>query len=52
MGQLVEQSVLQKGTTGDRLETVMTAAAVRKPDEQVIDGLINSMAFDAASTCA
>jgi hypothetical protein len=48
MGQMVEQSVLQKGTTGDRLETVMTAAAVRKPDEQVIDGLINSMAFDAS----
>jgi hypothetical protein len=46
MGQIVEQSVLQKATTGDRLETVMTAAAVRRPGEQVIDGLINSMAFD------
>jgi hypothetical protein len=46
MGQLVEQSVLQKRTTGDRLETVLTAAAARKPDERVIDGLINSMAFD------
>ena len=46
MGQMVEQSVLQKGTTGDRLETVMTAAEVRKPDVQLIDGLINSMAFD------
>jgi hypothetical protein len=46
MGQLVEQSVLQKRTTGDRLETVLTAATVRKPDESVIDGLINSMAFD------
>ena len=48
MGQMVEQSVLQKGTTGDRLETIMTAAAVRKPNEQVIDALINSMAFDAS----
>jgi hypothetical protein len=46
MGQLVEQSVLQKRTTGDRLETVLTAGTVRKPDESVIDGLINSMAFD------
>jgi hypothetical protein len=48
MGQMVEQSVLQKRTTGDRLETVMTAGEVRKPDEQVIDGLINSMAFDTS----
>jgi hypothetical protein len=46
MGQIVEQSVLQNRTAGDRLETVMTAASVRKPDERVIDGLINSMAFD------
>jgi hypothetical protein len=46
MGQLVEQSVLQKRTTGDRLETVLTAATERRPDERVIDGLINSMAFD------
>ena len=46
MGQLVEQSVLQKNTTGDRIETVLTAATLRKPDERVIDGLINSMAFD------
>jgi len=50
MGQLVEQSVLQKGTTGDRLETVMTAAADRRPDERVIDGLINTMAFDTSVT--
>jgi hypothetical protein len=46
VGQLVEQSVLQKRTTGDRLETVLTAGEARKPDERVIDGLINSMAFD------
>jgi HEAT repeats len=46
VGQLVEQSVLQKRTTGDRLETVLTAATTSKPDERVIDGLINSMAFD------
>jgi hypothetical protein len=46
MGQLVEQSVLQKRTTGDRLETVLTAATSTRPDERVIDGLINSMAFD------
>ncbi len=46
MGQLVEQSVLQKRTTGDRLETVLTAARTTKPDERVIDGLINSLAFD------
>jgi hypothetical protein len=46
MGLLVEQSVLQKRTAGDRLETVLTAATVRKPDERAIDGLINSMAFD------
>ena len=46
VGQLVEQSVLQKRTTGDRLETVLTAATNRKPDERVIDGLINSLAFD------
>ena len=31
---------------GDRLETVLTAATTSKPDERVIDGLINSMAFD------
>jgi hypothetical protein len=48
MGQLFEQSVLEKRTTGDRLETVMTAAATRKPDERMIDGLINSMAFDTS----
>jgi hypothetical protein len=48
MGQMVEQSVLQKRPTGDRLEAVMTEAAVRKPDERVIDGLINSMAFDTS----
>jgi hypothetical protein len=46
MGQLVEQSVLQKRTTGDRLETILTAGTASKPDERVIDGLINSMAFD------
>jgi len=46
MGQLVEQSVLQKRTAGDRLETVLTAARTTKPDEWVIDGLINSLAFD------
>jgi hypothetical protein len=46
MGQLVEQSVLQKQATGDRLETVMTAAGSRKPDERLINGLINTMAFD------
>lgn len=46
MGQIVEQSVLRKETTGNRLETVLTEATVAKPDERVIDGLINSMAFD------
>jgi hypothetical protein len=46
MGQLVEQSVLQKRSTGDRLETVLTAATSTRPDERVIDGLINSLAFD------
>ena len=46
MGQLVEQSVLQKRTTGDRLETVLTAARTAQPDERIIDGLINSLAFD------
>jgi len=48
MGQLVEQSVLQKRTDGDRLETVLNATAVTspKPDERLIDGLINTMAFD------
>jgi hypothetical protein len=48
MGQLFEQTVLQKRTTGDRLETVLVAATTRKPDERVIDGLINSMAFDTS----
>jgi hypothetical protein len=48
MGQLVEQSVLQKQATGVRLERVMTAATARKPDERVIDGLINTMAFDSS----
>jgi hypothetical protein len=47
MGKLVEQSVLQKGATGDRIETVF-ASERQKPDEQVIDSLINSMAFDAS----
>jgi hypothetical protein len=46
MGQIVEQSVLQKRPTGDRLETILTAGTVRRPDERVIDGLINSLAFD------
>jgi hypothetical protein len=46
MGQLVEQSVLQKRATGERLETVLTAARTTKPDDRVIDGLINSLAFD------
>jgi hypothetical protein len=46
VGQLVEQSVLQKRATGDRLETVLTAARTTKPDDRVIDGLINSLAFD------
>ena len=46
MGTLVEQSVLQKRPAGDRLEAVLTEATVRKPDERVIDGLINSLAFD------
>src|ERR1022692_2330801 len=48
MGQLFEQSVLQKRATGERLETVLTAGATRKPDERVIDGLINSLAFDTS----
>jgi hypothetical protein len=47
MGQLVEQSVLQKSPTGDRVETVF-ATEREKPDVQVIDGLINSMAFDGS----
>lgn len=46
MGRIVEQSVLQKQPAGDRLETVLTAASTRRPAEQVIDGLINTMAFD------
>ena len=46
VGQLVEQSVLQKRPAGDRMETIFTAATIQKPDERVIDGLINSMAFD------
>jgi hypothetical protein len=46
MGQLVEQSVLQKRTTADRLENVRAAGASHKPDERVINGLINSLAFD------
>jgi hypothetical protein len=46
VGQLVQQSVLQKRPTGDRLQTVLTAATNRRPDERVIDGLINSLAFD------
>jgi hypothetical protein len=47
MGHLVEQSVLQKGATGERIETVF-ASERAKPDEEVIDGLINSMAFDGS----
>ena len=46
MGQLVEQSVLQNRATGDRLATVLTAGGTRRPDDRVINGLINSMAFD------
>lgn len=46
MGQIVEQSVLQKRPAGDRLEVILTAASTRRPGEQVIDGLINAMAFD------
>lgn len=46
MGMLVEQSVLQKRTTVDRLATVMTVGNASKPTEQAIDGLINTMAFD------
>jgi hypothetical protein len=49
MGQLFEQSVLEKRASGERLETVMTAAASRRPDERVIDGLINTMAFDSST---
>jgi len=48
MGQLFDQSVLQKRATGERLETVLAAAATRKPDERLIDGLINSLAFDTS----
>jgi len=48
MGQLFEQSVLQKRATGERLETVLTAGEARRPDERVINGLINSMAFDTS----
>jgi hypothetical protein len=48
IGQLFEQSVLQKNTPGDRMETIRTAATLRKPDDRVIDGLINSMAFDTS----
>lgn len=48
VGQLVEQSVLEKRATGDRLETVMTAAETRRPDERLINGLINTMAFDSS----
>jgi hypothetical protein len=49
MGQLVEQSVLQKRPVGDRLETVLAAGSSLKPDERVIDGLINAMAFDPSA---
>jgi hypothetical protein len=47
MGQLVEQSVLQRRATGDRIETVLATATV-KPNGEVLDGLINSMAFDGS----
>jgi hypothetical protein len=47
MGQLVEQSVLQKRTTSDRIQTVFATSGER-PNGQVIDGLINSMAFDTS----
>jgi hypothetical protein len=47
MGQLVEQSVLQKRPTSDRIETVFATSGER-PNGQVIDGLINSMAFDTS----
>lgn len=48
VGQLVEQSVLQKQATGERLEKVLTEATLHKTDERVIDGLINTMAFDSS----
>jgi hypothetical protein len=48
MSQLFDQSVLQKRATGERLESVLAAAATQKPDERLIDGLINSLAFDTS----
>jgi len=49
MAQLVEYSVLQKRPSNDRLERVMTAAAVEKPDVRLIDGLIDTLAIDPSA---
>ena len=49
MAQLVEYSALQKRPLNDRLERVMTAAMVEKPDSSVIDGLINTLAMDSSA---
>jgi Putative zinc-finger/HEAT repeats len=49
MAQLVEYSVLQKRPLNDRLERVMTAATVEKPDRSVIDGLIDTLAMDSSA---
>jgi anti-sigma factor RsiW len=48
MGELVQQSVLHKEATGDRIQTVF-ATSNEKPDSQVIEGLINTMAFDPSA---
>ena len=48
MGMLVEQSVLQKRDTVDRLQAVLTVGSSKRPDERVINGLINSLAFDSS----
>jgi hypothetical protein len=48
MGQLVGYSILQQQqrTTNERLEGVLTSAAVPQPGENVINGLITTLALD------
>ncbi len=48
MGQLVGYSILQQQdrSSNDRLEGVLASAAVRKPGDTVINGLITSLALD------
>jgi hypothetical protein len=46
MGQMVSYSLLQQQPTGERVKTVLATLDLKKADQRVVSGLLNTLAFD------